>query len=115
MGDFNIADNEESKNVFKFVQENGEFSDTWSTLHPDDEGLTYDSVDNLMTAEMSGASTARRIDLILYQNPKVFRPLTIKRLGTEPIFQNIDKKYPYLPSIVYPSDHYGLKGTFKFT
>ena len=113
MGDFNIADEEESVEVFQFAKEEGGFIDTWSTLHPDDAGITYDSVNNLMTAEMSSQSTARRIDLILYQNSGVFKPQFIQLLGTQPIFQNHDKTYPNLPSIVYPSDHYGVSASFS--
>ena len=102
-GDFNFCASwkEENQRIPR------EYKDIWQELMPGDPGYTEDSNINLMLMQLKGRPKMVRFDRILYKsNPQLWSPVSIERLGKEPLLEH--------PS-VFPSDHFGLKATFRST
>ena len=87
-GDFNSDDK----------MEYDQFQDTWENLRSDEEGFTFDYIENGLTSKTTRSFIRTRIDKILYKNLK---PNNIELGFNEPI------------NNIWPSDHFGLVSEFN--
>jgi endonuclease/exonuclease/phosphatase family metal-dependent hydrolase len=103
-GDFNFADRDERERQLRKM---GSMKDTWSLLHPAEDGFTFDTKRNLLTQSMVRAYVRNRIDIVLWKDDgsQSCVPKEMKLLGTEPILNN--------PKL-FPSDHFGVYALFQF-
>lgn len=101
-GDFNLdASWEENRNL------DPSYQDLWARLHASEPGYTEDTDVNTMRRIQTGKHKQVRFDRILLRSgPPGWQAESIQRIGTEPID-------PALPE-VFPSDHFGLIGTFAW-
>jgi len=99
-GDFNLDPSwEENQNLDPTYQ------DVWAVLHPSEPGYTEDTDVNTMRRLQTGKHKQVRFDRILLRSEQPgWRAESIQMIGTEPIS-------PDRPE-VFPSDHFGLVGTF---
>lgn len=84
VGDFNHDDN---------FHESSGFRDTWKVLCPDQEGFTFDYLENGLTSKTTKSFLRSRIDKILYKN---IQPLRIQLAFNLSI------------NDIWASDHFGL-------
>ena len=96
---------------------NSNWTDCYNKLYPDKKGYTYDPKTNGM---LSRYHQQRRLDRILYKNNGDLRLKSIQIIGKETIpnlnyVKTHKRKHKSVRKIlpVLPSDHYGLKATFK--
>lgn len=79
------------------------YIDIWPRLHPGDPGYTVDTAANPMVHLFTQAPKKVRYDRIfLHSANDTWRPESIKRLGTQPVGDDL---------LIYPSDHFGLAAT----
>ncbi|MCG8352947.1 MAG: endonuclease/exonuclease/phosphatase family protein [Chloroflexales bacterium] len=99
-GDFNFCSSwEENRRLDPTYQ------DVWPLLHQTAPGFTEDTDRNTMRLLVTGKRKQVRFDrLLLRSQPAGWRAETIRLIGTEPISST-------MPNI-FPSDHFGLLGTF---
>lgn len=88
------------------------YRDLWSELRPGEEGITWDGVNNGLTAALFvGDNRRMRLDRVCLANrpgrPSL-QPRSIEIFATENIYPG-DPYYAYLTS----SDHYGLVASFQ--
>ena len=102
MGDFNFDSSwAENQNLDPAYQ------DVWPLLHTSEPGYTEDTEVNTMRLLHTGKHKQVRFDRILLRSEQSgWRAETIQLIGTEPI--GIE-----MPN-VFPSDHFGLFGTFAW-
>jgi len=102
MGDFNFDSSwAENQNLDPAYQ------DVWPLLHPSEPGYTEDTEVNTMRLLHTGKHKQVRFDRILLRSEQPgWRAESIQLIGTEPI--GIE-----MPN-VFPSDHFGLFGTFAW-
>jgi endonuclease/exonuclease/phosphatase family metal-dependent hydrolase len=102
VGDMNMQHLEEEQNV---AYDGINVVDAWTTLHPNEEGATYDYRTNQMIKGM-GFDGVFRFDRVLIANSPettpIFTPSSIEIIGTEPICEQ-----------VFLSDHFGITATLK--
>ena len=104
MGDFNFC-------ARRSTEENAhidpDYRDMWTALRGDDPGYTEDTDINLMRLEKTQKHKQVRFDRMLVRSSTPgWRPASIELLGTK----SISSKLPN----VFPSDHFGLRGTLKW-
>eukprot|EP01126_Amoeba_proteus_P034130 TRINITY_DN3385_c0_g1_i1.p1 TRINITY_DN3385_c0_g1~~TRINITY_DN3385_c0_g1_i1.p1 ORF type:complete len:253 (-),score=37.65 TRINITY_DN3385_c0_g1_i1:141-899(-) len=95
VGDTNFVNDSESSTLCP------KFTDIWSTLHPDKEGFTFDTVQNPMAREEylgMGITEDRRqrLDRLFYTHETI-QPISIELLGQKPYWKN-----------EFISDHFGI-------
>tara|TARA_B100000424_G_scaffold271454_1_gene274222 strand:- start:1199 stop:3784 length:2586 start_codon:yes stop_codon:yes gene_type:complete len=78
--------------------EYNEFKDTWEILKGDEEGFTFDYIDNNLTSKTTKSFIRTRIDKILYKNLKP---------------NNIDLCFNKSINNIWASDHFGLISEFN--
>lgn len=94
-GDTNFASDAEAENL------GAKFKDIWQQLHPEDAGLTFDTVENPMAKEeylSMGRTTdkQKRLDRLFY-SAETIEPVSIHIIGNKPYWKN-----------EFISDHFGL-------
>jgi hypothetical protein len=99
-GDFNLDPSwPENQNLDPAYQ------DIWPLLHPSEPGYTEDTEVNTMRRIQTGKHKQVRFDRILLRSEQPgWRAESIQMIGTESIS-------PEMPD-AFPSDHFGLVGTF---
>jgi tyrosyl-DNA phosphodiesterase 2 len=104
MGDFNFCARQSTEENARI---DPDYQDMWAALEGDAPGYTEDTDINLMRLEKTQKHKQVRFDRMLVRSSTPgWRPVSIELLGTEPIS-------PKLPN-VFPSDHFGLRGTLKW-
>lgn len=102
MGDFNFcATTDENSQI------PNEYADPWSLLRPNSPGFTEDTAINTMRLLVKNEHKQVRFDRILLKSLRSqWHPISIELLGTT----SLD-----LPTAgVFPSDHFGLRATFRW-
>ncbi|MCG8420892.1 MAG: endonuclease/exonuclease/phosphatase family protein [Proteobacteria bacterium] len=80
------------------------YTDVWPYLHPDDPGYTEDtSINHMLSLYEQRTKRVRYDRIFLRSQGEVWQPLSIKRLGTRPIGDDL---------LLFPSDHFGLTARF---
>ncbi|NEQ99600.1 MAG: endonuclease/exonuclease/phosphatase family protein [Cyanothece sp. SIO2G6] len=101
-GDFNFCSSSEENQ-----QLDPSYQDVWPLLHPAEPGFTEDTAINTMRLLYKRKQKQVRFDRMLLRSPSPgWQADAIALLGTEPI----SSATPYL----FPSDHFGLMGTFSW-
>lgn len=100
MGDFNLDLPLENENLKKTMVG---WIDVWESLHPEDEGKTFDTLGNPML-KTYGFERAR-YDRVMYKS-KLWMGSFIEMIGKTAF--GVEQDTPLLPS-----DHYGLLAEFS--
>lgn len=97
MGDFNMCSTwDENQHL------DSRYIDIWPHLHPDEPGWTEDTDINTMRLLVKNKRTQVRFDrVILRSADRSWQPVSIERLGTEPVSEELPE--------IFPSDHFGLR------
>jgi endonuclease/exonuclease/phosphatase family metal-dependent hydrolase len=110
MGDLNIRTSEK-----EHIPQLDSWTDVWPTLHPNDEGLTYDPWSNslaefasnrICTIDSTRTKVSNRYDRIYIKCPRL-QPISAEILGNTPLGT--------FPSgrVMYMSDHWALEAILK--
>jgi len=108
MGSLNFATDRERREC---LAESPEFNDIWLELHPEEDGFTFDPLKNTMINReqlQDLVNYPARLDMILLRTTRegneFWLPEDIRIIGNE-VIENFERK-------VFPSDHFGLLGSF---
>jgi len=121
IGDLNVYQNES----VEMVTSNGvEYKDVWKLLRGDEDGFTYDSVNNTWCERdrkkfNETFRIQQRHDRVLQSNdqPCLLKPVSIDIIGTKSLGALDPKLAQDKPSVkwedIFPSDHFGLSMVFN--